>query len=246
MIALASFAIAFPIISTLAVEMTVAGLFLIAEAFTGLDAFYEKLWGGFAWETLIGIVYLVGGAIMLVDPVGGTLALTIYLGAVVFSDGLFLTILGIRLRRMQRWGWIVASGVLSILLSALVFVGIPSGASSIVPGLSAGMNVIFAGVALVFFGLELRDGEIAASGHATLGTDHDQLDTPLPRDSTQAQSASGIATRSKSSDGMALRHAFPTLSKTTILQPWTPEWTDGKDQSSGLPWEAAARGGGVT
>ena len=183
-IALGCLAIAFPIISTLAVEMTVAGLFLIAGAFTGLDAFYEELWGGFAWVTLIGIVYLTGGAILLVDPVGGTLALTIYLGAVVFSDGLFLTIFGIRWRRLQRWGRIVATGVLSILLSALVLVGIPSGALSIVPSLSAGMNVIFAGVALVFFGLALRDGEIAASGQATLGTDHDQLDTPVPRDST--------------------------------------------------------------
>jgi len=46
------------------------------------------------------------------------------------------------------------------------------------------MNFIFAGVAAVFFGLALRDGKIAASNQATLGMDQDQLDTPVPRDST--------------------------------------------------------------
>ena len=157
MICLGILALSFPLISTLAIELTIGILLAIAGIATLIHAFSDKGWVGFIWQVLIGAVYLFGAAVFFLDPLGVTLALTIYLGVVFFVDGVFLIVMGVRARPTPRWGWFVLSGVASILLSLYVFFGIPSGASLGLLGLLLGVNFIFVGATLLAFGFGIRD-----------------------------------------------------------------------------------------
>ena len=157
MIVLGILALSFPLISTLAVELTIGILLAIAGTATLVHAFSDKGWTGFIWQILIGAVYLFGAAVFFLDPFGVTVALTIYLGVVFCADGVFLIVMGIRARPTPRWGWFVLSGVASILLSLYVFFGIPTGASLVLLGVLLGVNFIFVGATLLAFGLGIRD-----------------------------------------------------------------------------------------
>ena len=157
MIGLGVLALSFPLISTIAVELTIGALLAVAGVATLVHAFSDKDWTGFIWQILIGAVYLFGAAVFFLDPLGVTVALTIYLGIVFFVDGVFLVVMGIRARPTPRWGWFVLSGAVSIVLSLYVFFGIPSGASLVLLGVLLGVNFIFVGATLVAFGFGIRD-----------------------------------------------------------------------------------------
>ena len=157
MIALGILALSFPLVSTLAVELTIGILLAIAGIATLVHAFWDKEWTGFIWQILIGAVYLLGAAVFFLDPLGVTLALTIYLGVVFFVDGVFLIVMGMRARQTPRWGWFVLSGLASIVLSLYVFFGIPTGASLVLLGVLLGVNFVFVGATLLAFGFGIRD-----------------------------------------------------------------------------------------
>ena len=157
MIGLGIFAMSFPLISTLAVELTIGALLAVAGVATMVHAFSDKGWTGFVWQILIGAVYLFGAAVFFFDPLGVTVALTIYLGVVFFVDGVFLIVMGIRARPTPRWELFVVAGAASILLGLYVFFGIPSGGSLVLLGVLLGVNFIFVGATLLAFGFGIRD-----------------------------------------------------------------------------------------
>ena len=163
MIGLGLLALSYPLVSTLAVELTLGILLAIAGLATLVHAFSDKEWTGFIWQILIAVVYLFGAVIFFLDPLGVTVALTIYLGVVFFVDGVFLIVMGIRTRPAQRWGLFVVSGVVSILLSLYVFFGVPTGESLALLGVLLGVNFIFVGATLLAFGFGIRDALKRAS-----------------------------------------------------------------------------------
>jgi uncharacterized membrane protein HdeD (DUF308 family) len=54
-----------------------------------------------------------------------------------------------------RWGWMLASGVVDIILGGLIFAGLPSTAAWAI-GLLVGINMVFGGVALTLMALHAR------------------------------------------------------------------------------------------
>lgn len=145
-------AFAFPLVASLSVELLVGATFLVGGIATLFHAFREKEWGGVFWQLAVGIVYMAGGIVFLVNPFGGVIALTVFLGAVFFVEGIARIIMGIQMRGERNWGWAVASGAVSVLLAILVFGGFATGASLGFIGLLLGINFIFAGASFVALG----------------------------------------------------------------------------------------------
>ena len=71
-------------------------------------------------------MYLAVGILLLVNPVEGALALTIVLAAFLVVEGVFKIIMAWRVRGHPRWGWLLASGILSLVLGALIWAQWPS------------------------------------------------------------------------------------------------------------------------
>ena len=71
MIGLGILALSYPLVSTLAVELTLGILLAIAGFATLVHAFWDKEWTGFIWQILIAVVYLFGGGDLLSRPARG-------------------------------------------------------------------------------------------------------------------------------------------------------------------------------
>ena len=80
------FAFAMPLASTLAVTIVVAIALIVAGVVQIIQAWRMRSWGDFAWQLLIGIVILVGGIAIYLNPVAGTLALTLIAGAAFIAS----------------------------------------------------------------------------------------------------------------------------------------------------------------
>jgi uncharacterized membrane protein HdeD (DUF308 family) len=55
-----------------------------------------------------------------------------------------------------RWGWLLAAGILDILVAAVVIAGLPGSAAWAI-GLLVGINLVFGGTSLIGMALAARD-----------------------------------------------------------------------------------------
>jgi uncharacterized membrane protein HdeD (DUF308 family) len=142
-------ALAFPLLAALSVNI-VAGITLMAGGVATLvHAFRARRWRGFTLQIVLGLLYLAGGLIVILDPFAGLLALTVLLGAVFAADGAARVMLALRIRPDRAWGLFLASGLLSLLLGVLVLGGLPSGWSIAFLGVVVGINMILTGVSFL-------------------------------------------------------------------------------------------------
>lgn len=145
-------ALMFPFLASLSVELLIGLAFLTGGVFTLVQAFFEKAWRGFFWQLLIGILYAVAGIVFLVMPISGVIALTLMLGGVFTAEGIARIIMAFQVRPQRSWGWILASGGVSLLLGILVLAGMANGASLAFVGFLVGINFVFAGTSFIAVG----------------------------------------------------------------------------------------------
>ena len=155
MILLGLFAIAAPAVATIAVQIMLGWLLVIGGIAQGLHAFMARGWGGFLVELLSALLYLAVGILLLVNPIEGALALTIVLAAFLIVEGIFKIAMAWRVRGHPRWGWLLASGILSLILGVLIWAEWPSSALWVI-GLLVGVHLLFTGWALVMLALSAR------------------------------------------------------------------------------------------
>jgi uncharacterized membrane protein HdeD (DUF308 family) len=121
----------------------------------GIHAFMVKGWGGFLLELLSAALYLVVGILLLVNPVEGALALTIVLAVFLIVEGIFKLIMAFRVRDHRGWGWLLASGILSLILGVLIWAEWPASGVWVI-GLLVGIQLLFTGWSLVMLALAAR------------------------------------------------------------------------------------------
>src|SRR2546427_10029619 len=100
-------AIAFPVLSTFAVELWAAIAFVIAGVAQTVHAFAARSWGGFLLGLLVGLLYLATGVVLWLNPIGGMVALTVFLAAVLVVDGVFRSVLAFQIRPRPGWRWLL-------------------------------------------------------------------------------------------------------------------------------------------
>lgn len=155
MIVLGVFAIGAPVVATIAVQFMLGWILVIGGIAEGIHAFMAQRWRGFLLQLLSAILYLVVGVLLLVNPVGGALALTIVLAAFLIVEGIFKIVMAWRVRDHRNWGWLLASGILSLILGALIWAEWPSSALWVI-GLLVGIQLLFTGWSLVMLALAAR------------------------------------------------------------------------------------------
>jgi uncharacterized membrane protein HdeD (DUF308 family) len=137
-------AIAFPLLGALAVEVWAAIAFAVAGAAQTVHAFAARSWGGFLLGLLVGLLYLATGVVLWLNPIGGVIALTLFLAAVLVVDGLFRSILAFQVRPRAGWGWLLAGGVVGVILGVMIWQHLPSSAAWVL-GLLLGINLVISG-----------------------------------------------------------------------------------------------------
>lgn len=147
-------AVAVPQLFTLGVELLVGILFIVAGVAQGWRSFQAKGLPGFLWAIFIALLYLAAGIILLTKPVQGILTLTFILSLFFLVEGIAQIVLAFQFRPHGIWGWRVLSGVVSLVLAYLIWLGWPGTAAWVI-GLLVGINLLFAGFTQLFLALSV-------------------------------------------------------------------------------------------
>ena len=169
MIILGVVAMAAPVVATIAVQVMLGWLLVISGIAEGIHAFMVKEWRGFLLELLSAVLYLGVGLLLLVDPLKGALALTLVLAVFLLVEGIFKIITALRVRDHRGWGWLLASGIVSVVLGVLIWAQWPASGLWVI-GLLVGIQLLFTGWSLVMLALAARGHRQAMA--ATLTAHH--------------------------------------------------------------------------
>jgi uncharacterized membrane protein HdeD (DUF308 family) len=155
MVILGMLAIIVPHVATLAAELLVGWLLLIAGVGQLIQAFRDRGWVNVALDVLGSLLYVAAGVLLLLAPATGVLTLTVVLVVLFIADGILRCIGAFRVRPDQGWVWPLVSGLLSILVGVLIWAGLPGSAVWAV-GLLVGITLLMAGWTNIFIGLAAR------------------------------------------------------------------------------------------
>ena len=157
MIVLGLLAVLLPNIATLAVEILIGSLFLAAGLMRLITLMRCRSAPGFGWSVALAALSALLGAVLLVQPMQGTLTLTIVLIAFFAAEGIASIIIAFKIHRpMRSWLWTLGSGVVDLVLAYLIWRGWPASAAWAI-GLLVGINMCFLGTSLAMMALAARN-----------------------------------------------------------------------------------------
>ena len=136
--------------ATMATVVLFGALLLLAGLFQFIHIFSDRA-NLSGWKILSGILYLLVGILLLVDPVGGAIGLTFLLALFFLFIGLLRLSFGVVARKTGiSAGWHFAGGILNLLLAVLIFLGWPETGTWVI-GLFVGIEMLFGGISLLLF-----------------------------------------------------------------------------------------------
>ncbi len=122
-----------------------------------IAAFSVKGWGKFIVWMLLGALYVGAGIIAIMNPFAAATILTLMLGAALVAGGVLRIFLAFSMKSAGKpWGWVVVSGLVTLLLGAMIIAQWPA-SSFFVLGIFLGIDLIFIGSGWVTMGLALKN-----------------------------------------------------------------------------------------
>jgi len=151
-------ALGMPPLATLAVTIVFGWVFLVSGVMRLFTTFLMRGAPGFWWSLLSALLGVAVGTLLLSRPLSGAFSLTIVLVAFFIIEGVASIMFALDHKRelSGRWGWMLASGVVDLVLGTMIFAGLPSTAAWAV-GLLVGVNMVFGGSALIAMALHARN-----------------------------------------------------------------------------------------
>ncbi len=155
LLALGSLAVVLPLAAALAIDLTLGWLLLLGGLALGIQAMRTSLSTRFWWQLGIAVLNTLVGLLLLINPMQGVLTLTIVLSVLFLVEGVFKLAVVLPLRGVRGWVWLLLSGLLPVLLGALILIGLP-GTAAWALGLMVGINLVFTGLVLISTAHNLR------------------------------------------------------------------------------------------
>jgi uncharacterized membrane protein HdeD (DUF308 family) len=155
---LGAIAIIVPPIATLAVEILFGWLILLSGILGLVATFWMRQAPGFWWSFVSAVLGIVVGLLLLGWPMSGVLSLTLLLIWFFIIEGVASIMFALDHKRelSGRWGLMLASGIVDLVLAGIILAGLPGTAAWAI-GLMVGINMIFGGSALIAMAVHARD-----------------------------------------------------------------------------------------
>src|SRR3954463_2005380 len=116
-----------PPLASLAVTIFLGWMFLISGVAGLVLTFWARRMPGFWWSLFSAVLAVGAGIVLLAQPVQGTVTLTIVVGAYFLAEGVATIMYALEHKRelSERWSWLLVSGVMDLLIAAVIVVGLP-------------------------------------------------------------------------------------------------------------------------
>ena len=157
LVLLGAAAIIVPVIATLAFTLLIGWLFLISGIVGLITTFWLRNAPGFWWSLVSGVIGIAAGIVLIRWPISGAVSLTLVLIAFFVVEGIATLMYAFehRAQLSRRWGWMLASGIVDLILAGIIFAGLPETATWAL-GLLVGINLLFGGTAMIGMALAAR------------------------------------------------------------------------------------------
>jgi uncharacterized membrane protein HdeD (DUF308 family) len=130
-------------------------LLLVGGVFQIIHAFAVRGWSGFLLHVLMGVLYVVGGMLLMDEPLRGSLIITLVISVLLIVSGAMRLVMAATHRHMQGLWLVILSGVVSLVIGVLLYLSLPW-SSLWVLGTLIAVELVFHGIAWVQFGLILK------------------------------------------------------------------------------------------
>jgi aquaporin Z len=150
------FALSSVVMSTAATVIFVGFAMIVggfAEVFHG---FAMRTWGHFFWMLVMGGFYILAGALVVRNPLLAATFITLMIGASLLASGIVRTYIAVQLPSGGAKGFLVFSGILTLVVGALIIAQWPSSSLWVI-GVFLGADLFFAGMGWVGVGLTMRN-----------------------------------------------------------------------------------------
>ncbi len=150
-------AIMVPMAATVAMEIVVGWLILVSGIVGLVTTFYMRQAPGFWWSLFSALIGTAAGIVLLRWPLSGALSLTLILTVFLMFEGIVTIMFALDHRRelSGRWGMMLVSGIVDLMLAGFIFSGLPGTAAWAI-GLLVGINLVFGGSAVIAMALHAR------------------------------------------------------------------------------------------
>lgn len=149
------FAFVDTILVTILSVIFIGAALLVAGIFQIVHAFANKEWGAFLFALLCGALYVVGGLLIMNEPVNGSLVITIFVMVSLGVSGVLRIVMALRHRDLQGWWLMLLGGLIAIGVAVLLFLSLPWSSLWLLGTLIA-VELIFNGVGWIRLGFALR------------------------------------------------------------------------------------------
>ncbi|HEX4172699.1 MAG TPA: HdeD family acid-resistance protein, partial [Acetobacteraceae bacterium] len=110
---------------TIAGVIFIGALLLVAGIFQVVHAFMDRDWGGFALHVLVGILYVIGGFLLMDEPIQGSVVITILVAVALIIGGVLRIAIALQHRHMPGWGLLLFGGIISVVVGVLLYLTLP-------------------------------------------------------------------------------------------------------------------------
>lgn len=124
------------------------GFFLVAAGIVQIvQAFLAHKWSGLFLSLLVGILYVITGALAVFRPELTAVTLTLWIALFCFAVGLFKMISSLILR-FDQWGWVFFNGLITFLLGLMIYTNWPLSGLWVI-GLFIGIDLLLSGISWI-------------------------------------------------------------------------------------------------
>ncbi len=127
------------------------GIVMLVQVFATRDGWDARL-----IYLILGIFTLFAGAMLVLRPLEGVIALTLVLITSIFVSGLMRIAVGIMARPEAGSGWLIFGGIISVVVSGYLFMNYPE-VGVVLLGVMAGVSLIGEGAGYVRFAFALKN-----------------------------------------------------------------------------------------
>src|SRR3954462_8301482 len=155
LIAAGGLAIIYPVLSSAAGVALLGWVVIISGVVQGLSLIGARHVPHF-WLQLISVILAVLiGCLFLRDPAQGLVTIALLLIVFFMIEGISKVVFALTIRPFPNWGWVLASGLVGIVLALILWANLPVTALWLV-GVLLGINLISVGAAIAYLAWQVR------------------------------------------------------------------------------------------